>query len=91
MNSNSDRKQIQSFFEKGAWDYETHKTFAYHNDATGTFTCDIPNLNQLHSSAMKEVTHCNGAIEWCDRLYDSDWNELYGVVLDNPMPIWNHQ
>mgnify|MGYP003301186598 CR=1 FL=1 len=91
MNSNSDRKQIQSFFEKGTWDYETHKTFAYHNNSTGTFTCNIPNLNQLHSSAMKEVTHCNGAIEWCDRLYDSDWNELYGVVLDNPMPIWNHQ
>lgn len=79
---NGYKKRMKEFLNNGDWDYAQHSAKAVLNPDTGCMECNVPLAKNGTFQTGAEITErCKGTIEWCDRLYNEDWFELYGVAV----------
>jgi len=70
----------------GFWDYGEHLLHAFYNPENGCVECALNHLGDAYTLENREVDSadkCIGTIEWVNRVYDTDWQELYAVSVDS--------
>lgn len=80
------KKRMKGFVNNGFWDYGEHLFHAVYNPGNGCVECALNHLGDAYILENREVDpadKCIGAIEWVNRIYDADWQELYGVSVDS--------
>lgn len=80
------KKRMKDFVNNGFWDYGEHLLHAVYNPGNGCVECALNHLGDAYILENREVDpadKCIGAIEWVNRIYDTDWQELYGVSVDS--------
>lgn len=80
------RKRMKEFVNNGFWDYGEHLLHAVYNSENGCMECALNHLGDAYTLENREVDSedkCVGAIEWVNRIYDTDWYELYAVSVDS--------
>lgn len=80
------RKRMKEFVNNRFWDYGEHLLHAVYNPENGCVECALNHLGgayTLENSEVDPADKCVGAIEWVNRIYDTDWFELYAVDVDS--------
>lgn len=80
------KKRMKEFVNNGFWDYGEHLLHAVYNPENGCMECALNHLGGAYTLENREVDpadKCVGAIEWVNRIYDTDWFELYAVDVDS--------
>jgi len=80
------RKRMKDFVNNGFWDYGEHLLHAVYNPENGCAECALNHLGDAYTLENREIDpedKCIGTIEWVNRIYDTDWQELYAVSVDS--------